>query len=174
MLEPRYIVKFGEKLPEEALAKHGEESLNVSEFFFDTIQGEGPSLGAPAAFLRLAGCPVDCKFCDTAEVWKSSQKVKISWLYDQIEETGLLEKLVDGDEILVITGGSPLLQQKNLAILLEILSEPCFILCCLVPNQLIADFIKQQTFVVLTDKILQISIFCRQLISFLTHDGIRC
>ena len=38
MLEPKYIVKFGEKLPEEALAKPGEVSLNVSEFFFDTIQ----------------------------------------------------------------------------------------------------------------------------------------
>lgn len=123
MLEPKYIVKFREKLPEEALAKHGEESLNVSEFFFDTIQGEGLNLGVPAAFLRLAGCPVDCKFCDTAEVWKSSQKVKISWLYDQIEETGLLEKLVDGDEILVITGGSPLLQQKNLAVLLEMIQD---------------------------------------------------
>lgn len=119
MLEPKYIVKFGEKVPEEALAEPGDLALNVSEFFYDTIQGEGLNLGVPAAFLRLAGCPVDCEFCDTAEVWKTHQRVKISWLYEQIDETGLLQKLADGEEILVVTGGSPLLQQIPLAILLE-------------------------------------------------------
>lgn len=114
MLEPKYIVKFGEKVPAKALAGKGDLALNISEFFYGTIQGEGPSLGAPAAFLRLAGCPVDCQFCDTAEVWKNSQRVKISWLIDQIKETGLGKLLISGDEILVITGGSPLLQQSML------------------------------------------------------------
>ena len=114
MLEPKYIVKFGEKVPEEALANHGELSLLVSEFFFDTIQGEGMSVGQPAAFLRLGGCPVGCEFCDTTAVWSKSQRIKIDWLIQQIVKSGLGKKLEDGDEMLVVTGGSPLAQQEHL------------------------------------------------------------
>ena len=123
MLEPKYIVKFGEKVPEESKALYGEECLNVSEFFYDTIQGEGMSLGQPAAFLRLAGCPVNCEFCDTAAVWKQAKTVKISWLVDQIIQSGLGEKLEKGDEILVVTGGSPLLQQKHLISFFKVLDS---------------------------------------------------
>lgn len=123
MLEPRYIIEYGKKVPVEALASFGEESLAVSEFFFDTIQGEGMSVGQPAAFLRLSGCPVGCKFCDTEAVWKSTNKVKIEWLVDQIVESGLGEKLEKGDEILVVTGGSPLAQQKHLLDFLKALDE---------------------------------------------------
>ena len=114
MLEPKYIVKFGEPLPVEALGGFDELTLNISEFFYGTIQGEGPSIGVPAAFLRLAGCPLNCEFCDTAEVWKAAKRVKISWLIKQMRETGLAELLNNRDQILVITGGSPLLQQDRL------------------------------------------------------------
>ena len=149
MLEPKYIVKFGEKLPEEALAKHGEESLNVSEFFFDTIQGEGLGLGQPAAFLRLAGCTVGCKFCDTTEVWSKSNKVKISWLIEQIQESGLAEKFTNGDEMLVVTGGSPLLQQASLIRFFQRLEESIAKLpyveveneCVFVPDEGIVDYV---------------------------------
>lgn len=122
MLEPKYIVKFGEKLPNQAYANHGEASLNVSEFFFDTIQGEGLGLGQPAAFLRLAGCTVGCKFCDTTEVWSKSNRVKISWLVDQIFSSGLNWRFRDG-EMLVVTGGSPLLQQDGLIRFFRALEE---------------------------------------------------
>ena len=115
MLEPSYIIKFGEPLPEEAFAEKDDLALNVSEFFYGTIQGEGPSIGVPAAFLRLAGCPVNCEFCDTAEVWRTAKRVKISWLIKQMKETGLAKMLDNRDQIFVITGGSPLLQQKMLA-----------------------------------------------------------
>ena len=112
-MEVKRIIEFGVPIPEEARA-YNDDCLVVSEFFFDTIQGEGQCLGTPAAFLRLSGCPLGCKFCDTTEVWKKANKVKIPWLLNQILTTGLLKKLILGQH-LVITGGSPLMQQDHLA-----------------------------------------------------------
>lgn len=39
-------------------------SLKVNEIFY-SLQGEGPHTGMAAVFLRLAGCSMDCSFCDT-------------------------------------------------------------------------------------------------------------
>lgn len=38
-------------------------TLDVSEFFYDSIQGEGIYTGHPAAFLRLKGCTLQCTWC---------------------------------------------------------------------------------------------------------------
>ncbi len=92
---------------------NGDSHLNVSEFYFDTFQGEGIYTGHPAAFLRLQGCPLGCSYCDTTEVWQHGNPYSISELLASIGSSGLAEKLNRGQH-LVITGGSPLLQQKEL------------------------------------------------------------
>jgi organic radical activating enzyme len=38
--------------------------LRVNEIFY-SIQGEGENAGMPAIFVRLAGCNMQCPFCDT-------------------------------------------------------------------------------------------------------------
>ena len=38
--------------------------INISEIFY-SIQGEGLLAGRPSVFIRLAGCPLRCKYCDT-------------------------------------------------------------------------------------------------------------
>jgi len=39
--------------------------IPVHETFQSTIQGEGYWVGTPVDFIRLAGCPVRCPWCDT-------------------------------------------------------------------------------------------------------------
>src|SRR5262245_61282746 len=36
---------------------------------FHSIQGEGPTAGVPAIFIRLQGCSVGCAWCDTKYSW---------------------------------------------------------------------------------------------------------
>lgn len=93
--------------------KDGENFLNVSEFFYDTIQGEGIYIGQPATFLRLKGCSLSCQYCDSTEVWKYGNPWSFDELFDLIKDNGVDQRLFAGQH-LVITGGSPMLQHKRL------------------------------------------------------------
>lgn len=93
--------------------KDGEKYLNVSEFYCDTIQGEGVYIGHPAAFLRLQRCSLNCVYCDTTEVWRYGSPYTFNELFKFMHEQNLPYKLSMGQH-LVITGGSPLLQQERL------------------------------------------------------------
>jgi len=100
-----------EAFPKEKHQVFGNDTIiNVSEFFADTIQGEGKYIGQPAEFLRLQGCVLNCHWCDTLEVWKTGNPYSIGELLDMCEENELVERFRDGH--LVLTGGSPLKQQS--------------------------------------------------------------
>ena len=43
--------------------------LVVAEVFGPTFQGEGPSTGQRAGFVRLGRCNLDCSWCDTPYTW---------------------------------------------------------------------------------------------------------
>lgn len=76
--------------------------LPVMESFY-TIQGEGFHSGTPAYFIRLGGCDVGCVWCDVKESWDASQ---FEWL--SIEQIAL-QATASGTELVVITGGEPLM-----------------------------------------------------------------
>jgi len=100
-----------EAFPTEKRTINKEEGyLPISEFFCDTIQGEGVYTGHPAAFLRVQGCVLDCSWCDTKEVWKKGNPYNYSELFTMMEHPkfDLIRKLKEGQH-LVFTGGSPLL-----------------------------------------------------------------
>jgi 7-carboxy-7-deazaguanine synthase len=42
----------------------------INEIFY-SIQGEGKLAGMPSIFIRLAGCPLRCTWCDTPYAWSS-------------------------------------------------------------------------------------------------------
>ena len=89
--------------------------LRVAEVFGPTIQGEGPSTGRLAMFVRLSGCNLDCAWCDTPYTWDWTGKN--GHAYTQADEStltdvdrlcGVLEDA--GTRLVVVTGGEPLVQ----------------------------------------------------------------
>lgn len=87
--------------------------LYVSEFFTDTIQGEGVSTGIASTFLRMKGCTLDCVWCDSSSVWREGHAYSFQELFSLMEEYDVINKLFLGQH-LILTGGSPLKQQVML------------------------------------------------------------
>lgn len=72
----------------------------VTEYFL-SVQGEGLWSGMRAFFVRLAGCPVKCPWCDTKNSWQMSTSEKMT----AAKIASLAEK--SRAERLIITGGEP-------------------------------------------------------------------
>lgn len=102
--------------------------LLVNEIFGNTFQGEGKSIGQRAAFLRLANCPLSCVWCDSAFTWRFDDKKPHVWdqVFDKEKEShqmtyyDIFEVLKKWDyQVLIITGGEPLVQKKVLVPFLD-------------------------------------------------------
>ncbi len=85
---------------------------NEAEIFF-SLQGEGPRVGTPSVFLRLAGCNLACRWCDTKHSWGAGISLSVEDVAERL--------LAHPCRNLVITGGEPLMQQEELARLLALL-----------------------------------------------------
>jgi 7-carboxy-7-deazaguanine synthase len=101
--------------------------LLLSEVFGPTLQGEGPSQGRRAAFVRLGLCNLDCTWCDTPYTWdwsgKNGPRQDRGALYHS-EAADLAEQLrLLRVPLVVITGGEPMLQQTALGPLVRLLAE---------------------------------------------------
>jgi 7-carboxy-7-deazaguanine synthase len=78
--------------------------LQVTEVFY-SIQGEGQWTGTPAVFVRLAGCNLNCGFCDTDYSLK---------FFASIDEIVARVRELGGDcPMVVLTGGEPLAQTES-------------------------------------------------------------
>jgi 7-carboxy-7-deazaguanine synthase len=86
------------------------ESLYVSEIFH-SLQGESVYAGLPCTFIRLAGCNLNCKWCDTGFALKK-QDGNLMSIGGIIEKASAFQcKLIE------ITGGEPLFQNSTPALI---------------------------------------------------------
>ena len=90
------------------------DDLVVSEVFGPTFQGEGPSTGHRAAFVRLGRCNLTCTWCDTPYTWDWERFDPSVELSRRTVADLLAEIEAMAPEIVVVTGGEPLLQRRRL------------------------------------------------------------
>jgi 7-carboxy-7-deazaguanine synthase len=84
----------------------GENGRMVINEIFYSLQGEGRLAGMPSVFIRLAGCPLRCRWCDTSYAQNPSAGTKFTgeWILEQISRYPA--------QYIVVTGGEPMTQPK--------------------------------------------------------------
>lgn len=88
--------------------------LRVTEIF-RSIQGESTHTGRPCTFVRLAGCPMRCTWCDSEYTFTGGDHFSIEQVMDQVRAFGC--RLVE------VTGGEPLAQRETLALIEGLCNE---------------------------------------------------
>jgi 7-carboxy-7-deazaguanine synthase len=73
----------------------------INEIFY-SLQGEGFLAGIPSVFVRLAGCPLRCRWCDTKYAWaeESGEDHRIEEIVQMVQQ--------GKSKFVVITGGEPM------------------------------------------------------------------
>ncbi len=77
--------------------------LLVNELFY-SIQGESTRAGFPSFFIRLAGCNLNCAWCDTAHARSGGRRMSIDRIVREAAKYPALDHIT-------ITGGEPLCQE---------------------------------------------------------------
>ncbi len=77
----------------------------VNEIFY-SLQGEGFLAGIPSVFVRLAGCPLHCRWCDTKYALSESagQNYDIGEIVEKVQKWPC--------KYVVITGGEPMISPE--------------------------------------------------------------
>ena len=90
--------------------------LSVNEIF-SSIQGEGIHTGFTTTFIRLAGCNLDCKWCDTKYALKitDGDELQISDIIHKVNTLGM--------ELVCLTGGEPLFQKGSIDLVRDLLQD---------------------------------------------------
>lgn len=91
---------------------HASGDTVVVHEIYASIQGESSFVGLPCAFVRLSGCNLRCRWCDTPQAFYGGTRM---------ERKAVLERALSFDTPLVeVTGGEPLLQPGTLPLLKEL------------------------------------------------------
>jgi len=86
-------------------------TLRLTEVFF-SLQGETSRAGLPTVFVRLTGCPLRCRWCDTPYSFQGGETVTLTSLLTQVAAYGV--------STVCVTGGEPLAQKNCLPLLVAL------------------------------------------------------
>lgn len=94
---------------------------------FYTLEGEGEYIGQPSVFMRMSMCNLTCKNfaskdsphgCDSFVSWSVKNKMSFAEIFNLMEDNGYIEYLKNR-AIFKLTGGEPLISQKQLLKFIE-------------------------------------------------------
>ena len=85
-----------------------QQLLRTTEIFY-SLQGEGRFAGLPTVFVRLTGCPLRCKYCDTAYAFTGGDSLDLSAVLNKVKSFA--------PAAVCVTGGEPLSQPACLSLL---------------------------------------------------------
>ena len=80
---------------------------------YKSLQGESSYAGLPCIFVRLAGCNLRCSWCDSEYTFKGGSRMTLDEIEAQVRCLSPHGGLVE------ITGGEPMLQERDLIPLME-------------------------------------------------------
>lgn len=91
--------------------------LRVNEVYDrPTVQGEGPHVGRLCTFVRLWGCNLHCRWCDTPYTWDTTGKNGTVFARSEQSRPMMVADVAEAVAALhvpicVVSGGEPMLQQ---------------------------------------------------------------
>ena len=92
-------------------AVRSEQRLKITEIF-GSIQGESDLVGWPTVFVRLTGCPLRCRWCDTPYSFHGGQWQSFEDITAAVGEFGYRH--------VCVTGGEPLSQKRCADLLVKL------------------------------------------------------
>ncbi|MGA2415104.1 MAG: radical SAM protein [Candidatus Sulfotelmatobacter sp.] len=86
--------------------------MQITEIY-KSLQGESTHAGLPCIFVRLTGCNLRCSWCDSEYTFQGGRRMTSQEIWDEIQRLSPAPGLVE------ITGGEPMLQERELVPLLQ-------------------------------------------------------
>ncbi|MFZ1157316.1 MAG: radical SAM protein [Candidatus Sulfotelmatobacter sp.] len=86
--------------------------MQITEIY-KSLQGESTYAGLPCVFVRLTGCNLRCSWCDSEYTFTGGRKMAIE------EVLGDVDRLSPGGGLIEITGGEPMLQEREVVPLMD-------------------------------------------------------
>src|SRR5437879_924890 len=93
--------------------------MQITEIY-KSLQGESTYAGMPCVFVRLTGCNLRCTWCDTEYSFYGGKKMTPEQVFDEVEHLSSPGMLVE------ITGGEPMLQERELVPLMQRLLDSSY------------------------------------------------
>jgi 7-carboxy-7-deazaguanine synthase len=86
--------------------------MQITEIY-KSLQGESTYAGLPCVFVRLTGCNLRCTWCDSEYTFHGGHKMSVEEICDEVARLSPNEGLAE------ITGGEPMLQEKEVVPLMQ-------------------------------------------------------